>query len=220
MFGENKWTVTFWPARRWSLHLAGVIPVQGGRGRPNKRQASSSLVISWEAGRPLLPNWHRLTANKGFLPAWGNRLVAPGTAVTSSPLSPERLTEVAQGTPDPLMKEMGSWCLFNENNKAHEQTAPQALLFKERLGRMDGGLHLNRLGREIRSVLIFSIILFLSHLCIIFPQASERSDVCNNSAGLLSNNLAKPLPRHFHFPPDTHCNKSSNNKQMSSCSVC
>lgn len=38
----------------------------------------------------------------------GNRLVAPGTAVTSSPLSPERPPELAQGTPDPLMKEMGS----------------------------------------------------------------------------------------------------------------
>lgn len=36
MFGENKWTVTFCPARRWSLHLAGVIPVRvegkGGTG--------------------------------------------------------------------------------------------------------------------------------------------------------------------------------------------
>lgn len=40
-----------------------------GRGRSNKRQASSRLVISWEAGTPLLPNWQELTANKGSLPA-------------------------------------------------------------------------------------------------------------------------------------------------------
>lgn len=138
-----------WPARRRSLHLAGVIPAQGGRS--NKRQACSSRAISWEAGRPPLPNWHRPPANKGFYQQ-GKRVFA---AVTGSPPSLGRLAVVARGTPDPLMKEMESWCIFNENNKAHEQTAPQALLFKRSLCRTNGELHLSWLEWEMRSVLTF-----------------------------------------------------------------
>lgn len=47
----------------------GLFLLREERGRFHKRQASSSLVISPESGTPLLPNWHGLTANKGFLPA-------------------------------------------------------------------------------------------------------------------------------------------------------
>lgn len=73
LFGENKWTVTFCPAWRWGLPSAEVVPVrEEGRGRSNKRQASSSLVISWEAGTPLLLNWHRLTTNKEEPDCWGH----------------------------------------------------------------------------------------------------------------------------------------------------
>lgn len=67
LFGQNKWSVTFWPPGWWALPLARVVPFQGGSRQSNKRQASSRLVISWEAGTPLLPNWHCRAANKGFL---------------------------------------------------------------------------------------------------------------------------------------------------------
>lgn len=40
------------------------------------------------------------------------------------------------------MDEMGSWCIFNDDNKPHNQTATQALLFKMLAGRMHQGFHL------------------------------------------------------------------------------
>lgn len=78
---------------------------RGGRGGSNKRQAGSSLVISWEAGTPLLPNWHCRATNKGFLPGRGNRLLAPCAAATagSLPWFPKRkLAGVAQGNTWPV----------------------------------------------------------------------------------------------------------------------
>lgn len=52
-------------------HLAKVAPAEGrgGKGGYNKGQASSSLVISREAERPLLPNWHRLPPSSGSVSA-------------------------------------------------------------------------------------------------------------------------------------------------------
>lgn len=92
----------------------------------------------------------------------------------SDQLSPEkrkkkRLAGAIQRTPDPLTKEMESWCLFNENNKAQELNAPWAPFWKGSLARTDGGLHLKRLSRAIISdVNFWKIIFSMSHLCIIF----------------------------------------------------
>lgn len=147
----------------------------GERGRFHKRQASSSLVISPESGTPLLPNWHRLTANKGFLPAGETARLWHALQRPALQRPQEGLAEVIEGTPDPLRKEMESWCLFNENNKARELNAPWASLCKGSLGRMDGGLHLKWLSWVIISdVILWKMVFSMSHLCIIVFHLARR----------------------------------------------
>lgn len=158
---------------------------RGERGRFHKRQASSSLVISPESGTPLLPNWHRLTANKGFLAA-GKAHRSWHTLQWPALQRPQKgLAGVIQGTPDPLTKEMESWCLFNENNKARELNTSRASLCKGSLGRMDGGLHLKWLSRVIIRCNFLKNCLF--HVPPVYNcfSLSKNSDIYNTAAGFL-----------------------------------